>query len=236
MAASILPPSGFYVYTHRKATTGEIFYVGKGHGRRAWLRTDRSAHWRNIVTKHGLTVEIVADGLQEWYAFELECDLIALHGRRDQGNGPLVNWTDGGEGASGRPVSEVTRAAIRAKATGKKITSAMRKILSTAHIGKTHTLETKAKISASNYARPRKTFTGRSKVAVVRSDGVQFESTQAAEYWCIANVNAKASKSNIVKCCRGKLNFAYGYTWRYAQKETGAVAPVIVFDGAVKDD
>lgn len=89
----------FYVYAHRKATTGEIFYIGKGTGRRAW-NLQRNSLWSRTVKKHGLIVDIVQAGLREWAAHEIECDLIALHGRRDCGHGPLINLTDGGEGAS----------------------------------------------------------------------------------------------------------------------------------------
>jgi hypothetical protein len=97
----------FYVYIHRRASNGAVFYVGKGVNDRAWQASPRrrSAHWRSIVKKHGLVVEIVADGLQEWYAHELERELIALYGRRDLGLGPLINLTDGGEGGSGRKLS-----------------------------------------------------------------------------------------------------------------------------------
>lgn len=94
-------PQDFYVYLHCKATTGEVFYVGKGTGRRAWQATNRNRQWSNIVRRHGLTIEIVISGLQEWAAHEIERDLIALHGRRDLGHGPLVNFTDGGDGVSG---------------------------------------------------------------------------------------------------------------------------------------
>jgi hypothetical protein len=103
-------PRDFYVYLHRKATTGEVFYVGKGHGRRAWHDQARSKHWQNIVRKHGIAVEVVQNGLQEWAAHELERDLIALHGRSDCGYGPLVNLTDGGEGTSGFLASDAYRA------------------------------------------------------------------------------------------------------------------------------
>jgi hypothetical protein len=94
MADSIV--KDFYVYLHRRATDGCVFYVGKGAGRRAWQKTSRNKHWKNIVKKHGLTVEIFQSGLQEWAAFEFECDLIALYGRQN-----LCNLTDGGEGPSG---------------------------------------------------------------------------------------------------------------------------------------
>jgi hypothetical protein len=89
------------VYLHRKKTTGEVFYVGKGRGNRAWSVHGRNTVWKNVVKKHDYVVEIVMGDLQEWYAFELEKDLIALHGRRDEGRGTLVNLTDGGEGPSG---------------------------------------------------------------------------------------------------------------------------------------
>jgi len=105
--------SDFYVYVHRKATTGEVFYVGKGKGRRAYITSARSDWWHRTVKKHGHVVEIVAYGLQEWYAFELEVELIALYGRRDRGDGVLLNVTDGGEGASGSYHSVDARAMSR---------------------------------------------------------------------------------------------------------------------------
>ena len=94
-------PQDFYVYLHRKATTNEVFYVGKGSGRRAWIFRARGAYWTNIVNKHGLIVEIVQSGLKEFEAFNLERDLIAIYGRKDLGLGLLVNGTDGGDGSSG---------------------------------------------------------------------------------------------------------------------------------------
>jgi hypothetical protein len=96
-------PRDFYVYAHAKATTGEIFYIGKGGPRQ---RREKSIHsrngfWNRTAKKHGFKVIVVRDGLQEWAAFELEREMIALHGRRDLGLGPLVNLTDGGEGTCG---------------------------------------------------------------------------------------------------------------------------------------
>lgn len=72
---------GFYVYIHRRKTTGEVFYIGKGRRRRAWSSSGRNKHWGYVAKKHGFTVEIYASNLQEWYAFELEKDLIAYYGR-----------------------------------------------------------------------------------------------------------------------------------------------------------
>lgn len=89
------------MYVHKKKTNGEVFYVGKGSGDRAWSKAGRNELWVRTTKKHGFTVEIVLDNLQEWYAFELEKDLISLHGRVSNGTGKLVNMTDGGEGLSG---------------------------------------------------------------------------------------------------------------------------------------
>lgn len=101
-----LTPADFYVYVHCRATDGRVFYVGKGTKQRAWSSDRRNAHWNNIVKKHGYCVEIVQDGMQEWWAFELEREFIALHGR---GNQFLCNATDGGEGAAGAKRSLETR-------------------------------------------------------------------------------------------------------------------------------
>ena len=91
----------FYVYEHA-TEGGEVFYVGKGTGDRAWQKTGRSSYWNNVARKHGRVVHIVRDGLSELEAFDIEKCLIARHGRRDEGEGTLVNLTPGGEGRSGQ--------------------------------------------------------------------------------------------------------------------------------------
>lgn len=104
----------YYVYLHRKKTTGEVFYVGKGKNKRAWDRHGRSDLWKKTATKCGWDVEILQDNLQEWYAFELETGLIALYGRLDLGDGSLVNLSDGGEGPpAGKAIRIVTIISIR---------------------------------------------------------------------------------------------------------------------------
>lgn len=94
-------PSGYYLYVHRKATDGSIFYVGKGL-RDRWKSTNRTnKHWQNIAIKHGVIVDILIQDLQEWYAYEKEAELIAHYGRLDLQEGPLANHDDGGRG--GKP-------------------------------------------------------------------------------------------------------------------------------------
>lgn len=136
MAGFKFTPLDFYVYVHCRATDGRIFYVGKGFKQRAWSASKRNAHWNNIVKKHGFYVEIVQDGMQEWWAFELERELIALHGR---GSKFLCNATDGGDGSSG---------AERSLETRKKLSDAHKKFnLTNPMLGKKHKNSSKQKQS-----------------------------------------------------------------------------------------
>ena len=50
----------FYVYEHVRNDTGQVFYVGKGSGRRAYYSSGRNKHWHRIVNKHGFSVTILA--------------------------------------------------------------------------------------------------------------------------------------------------------------------------------
>lgn len=94
----------YYTYAHRFGSgpnEGEIFYIGKGTGDRAWATNESQRsndHWQNTYKKYGRTVEILEDNLTEEKAFELEIGWISKLGRRDLGTGLLVNKTPGGEG------------------------------------------------------------------------------------------------------------------------------------------
>ena len=126
----------FYVYLHKKATTGEVFYVGKGTGKRAYQKAKRSKFWKAIVDKHGYTIEIVINGLQEWAAFEFEQNLVAYYGRRDLGEGCLVNATEGGEGTAGYIWSDDLKEWRKQKTIEQFSSLEMRKKLSEAKKGK----------------------------------------------------------------------------------------------------
>lgn len=102
-----------YVYVHRRASDGRIFYVGKGsHPDRALSRDRRNRHWQAIVAKHGLLVEIVQHFETDALAQQCERDLIAWYGRAH-----LANMTDGGDGCAGLVPSAETRAKLSALAS-----------------------------------------------------------------------------------------------------------------------
>ena len=95
--------NNFYVYTHHKATDGEVFYVGMGQKNRAYVKQHRSNWWRGVVNKYGYFVRIHTKGLTQEEAEALEVELITRFGRKDRGEGPLVNLCDGGRGSTNPP-------------------------------------------------------------------------------------------------------------------------------------
>jgi hypothetical protein len=141
-----------YVYTHTRADTNEVFYVGIGNTpnhKRAYDYGKRNKHWYAIASKTTYTVCIVYDDLTWKEACIKERELISKYGRVDMATGTLCNWTNGGEGSNGAIVREETRLKITKAKTGKKkppITDKARQNLKNAMIGRTpanfHTLHT----------------------------------------------------------------------------------------------
>lgn len=75
-----LKPGKFYVYVHKSAN-GEVFYVGKGTGSRAYSK-DRQPEWYFYVDKvlnGNYQVEIVVDCISEEDAYRVEDALLAEH-------------------------------------------------------------------------------------------------------------------------------------------------------------
>lgn len=107
----------FLVYAHIDPRNGIPFYIGKGCEERASDFSRRSYFHKNLVSKiRSLNLEpevvILHQNLTEQEAFELEVREIKFYGRRDLGEGPLINMTDGGEGSSGNYHSEETKKRI----------------------------------------------------------------------------------------------------------------------------
>lgn len=111
----------YYVYLHIKSTDGIPFYVGKGLKERAYSPAHRNKFWHNTVNKYGFDVILLEDGLTEADALDREKYWIKRIGRRDLGNGTLVNMTDGGDGLSNRKMSKEFREKCSKKMTGNKI-------------------------------------------------------------------------------------------------------------------
>lgn len=96
----------------------EPFYVGKGKGRRCKANCGRTQYFKNKINnikKSGLEplVTKLEENLNEEKSFLLEFKLIDIVGRKDLNKGPLINFTNGGEGCSGWICSEETRKLMR---------------------------------------------------------------------------------------------------------------------------
>lgn len=179
----------FYVYTHTRNDSHEVFYVGKGKGRRAYHKGDRGARWGNIALKYGYTVEIVAYFDREDDAFEYEIETI--YRLRNQGC-PLINIAIGGEGASGHIHSDETKAR-RAAALNRP--DVRKKLLEALPHGRAH--------HAARSVRCIET-------------GAVFETISDAVRWLKSLGIKNASSSPISKACRGKFRRIYKHTWKFA--------------------
>lgn len=150
----------FYVYIHKKPD-GTPFYVGKGHGRRAYRFSNRNQWHQNIVDKYGksnIIIEII-NCVNESQAFDLE--KIYIKQFRDIDKHILVNMSNGGEGDSGRIIAESHRKKLsqakkgrplslehRKALKGKTMSDEQRKQISERHKGTKASEQTKKKLSA----------------------------------------------------------------------------------------
>lgn len=132
----------FYVYEHWRSDTNECFYVGKGHGNRAWDMRRRKGHHQHIAEKlkstgHSVDVRLFATGLGEQEALDVEVQRIAYW----RANGArLANVTAGGEGVVGLRHSEQTKQLLRTRRAQQKIVCSP---------------ETREKIAAAQRGKPR---------------------------------------------------------------------------------
>jgi hypothetical protein len=137
----------YYVYAYLRED-GTPYYIGKGHGNRAW-------DWhRNIpVPKDKERIVMLETNLTELGAFAIERRMIRWYGRKDSSTGILRNMSDGGEGVTGYTHTAETRAKLSKISKGKVNSAETRAKMSAAQKGRVLSKETRAKISEANRTR-----------------------------------------------------------------------------------
>lgn len=145
----------YYTYVYFDVQRQEPFYVGKGKNARAWdhLKSEKRSEFihrlrKMIRNSNNPRISIYA-GFDNELSSLVEMELISKYGRKDLGLGPLLNLTDGGEGAAGRKASDAHRANMSKAKKGQKYSEEASKNYRAASIGRTYTAERNAKVSAS---------------------------------------------------------------------------------------
>jgi hypothetical protein len=85
----------YYIYAHIRNDTNNIFYIGKGCGKRAYIKSNRSLYWKRIVEKYNYRVEFLLENLTEEEAYKFEIYYIDIE--KNKGNCE-ANFTSGGDG------------------------------------------------------------------------------------------------------------------------------------------
>lgn len=103
----------YYVYAHVRPDTNEVFYIGKGTGKRAQIQAGRNERWTRTVAKvKTYSIIYLEKGLTHEAACQREQFFIAAYKSKS-----LVNMTAGGEGVKGLSPEAVIRKSIALKAT-----------------------------------------------------------------------------------------------------------------------
>jgi hypothetical protein len=208
----------FYTYAHY-TPQGRIFYIGKGaHSSRAYRFKNRNVHWNSVVAKYGKPkVQVLATWDTEKEAFEHEVLLIACF--KDIGV-KLCNMTDGGEGASGRTLSEEHKEKISAAQKGKpgKKPSAETLIkLRESHLGQkawNKGLKGVIKQTPETIAKRMKNMKGHKHNVAFKYVGTNtIDGTTITLSGNIDMVNAGFAPSSIRRCASGERKMHKNYTW-----------------------
>lgn len=179
----------FYVYKHITKDTGEVFYIGKGRGRRAFNLKHRSTFHKNIVAKHGVVVVIAAEGLTEESAYNQEKELI----KSFRAIGLCrANIMDGGEGRS----------------TGFKLSADSKEKCRLAATGIVQTEESKQKKAKSVSAYHQ----ANAKPFYVLKDG-ELIGSWTNQHVCAEDLGL--FQANISKCLSGERKSSGGFTFRW---------------------
>lgn len=197
----------YYVYRYIRLDLNIPFYVGKGHGRRAYRLTSHNDLCQSIVNISEVKIEIMLENLSEVDALIKEIELIKMY--KNEGY-CSANKTSGGQGLSGHApwnkgkilpkLSEdhkhklrVSQLGIKSGMLGKKHKYETIEKMKLAHAGskngfynKTHTKETCDQINKNRL------------IPIIDSNGIVYKSIQEAAR------TLNIAPSNISALLKGK--------------------------------
>lgn len=209
----------YYLYRHIRLDKNQVFYIGIGsktkndykYYKRAHKIYGRNNFWRSVIQKTKYEVEIILESDNLEFILSKEKEFIKLYGRRDLGEGTLVNLNDGGQKPTRYLVSDNTKEKLK-----------------NFNLGKKYSEETKKKLSNSSKSMWQKRLTSgisgsqflekaieKRKVCINQYDkNMNFIKKWKSISDAMREVGAK-STGNIVNVCKNKRKTAYGYIWKY---------------------
>jgi hypothetical protein len=225
-----------YVYAHRKASNGEVFYIGKGQKSRSRAKCSRTRRWHMTVAKHGLIIEEILGPMHEQCAFSLERMLI-----HSIGLDALCNISTGGDGGMTGYKFDRKTVTQKAKKCMKPVVNSdgefFNSLKEAAESMRAHGYHRATESHISNCCNGKRhvaygrswsfgavapsLIDAKSKVnerrlrAVKSSNGMIFNSVSEAASWVRYSIGVKCGTSDISRCCNGKRSFCAGLKWEY---------------------
>ena len=138
----------YYTYAYLREDKTP-YYIGKGHGKRAYWRGRRCVPTPTDTSR----ILILKYFEEEADAFKHEIYMIAVYGRKDLGTGILRNMSDGGEGSSGYTHTLEARVKMSKARTGKPLSEHHRKRIGEGQKGKVIPPEVRAKMKTARNKR-----------------------------------------------------------------------------------
>lgn len=222
----------YTVYKHTSPDGRVYIGITRMKPEQRWARGKNykcNTYFTRTVEKYGwdnFTHEILADGLTEQEAKEMEIALIKKHRSNERKYG--FNISSGGESKAGTKISETQKERIRESNIGKIVSEETRKKLSVSSKRRWQNKEYIEHMKAINKGENNKRFGVKltDEEKKIRGAMQINQYTKNGEFVCTyisiheASNRTGISRCDISNCCKGKYKQAGGYVWKYDKTGT----------------